>query len=75
MGQEDRSVMGGLTAIGVPPEHNVIVMEVTVMGPGYGECILPSYRERKLGNCRFLPQRGVSTGSTGLLARLRLKSR
>ena len=30
--------MGGLTARGVPPEHNV--MEVTVIGPGYGECIL-----------------------------------
>ena len=38
MGQEGRSVVGGLTAIGVPPEHNV--MEVTVIGPGYGECIL-----------------------------------
>ena len=30
--------MGGLTARGVPPKHNV--MEVTVIGPGYGECIL-----------------------------------
>ena len=30
--------MGGLTALGVPLEHNV--MEVTVIGPGYGECIL-----------------------------------
>lgn len=30
--------MGGLTTLGVPLEHNV--MEVTVIGPGYGECIL-----------------------------------
>ncbi len=38
MGEEGLSVVGGLTAIRVPPEHNV--MEVTVIGPGYGECIL-----------------------------------
>lgn len=38
MGEEGLSVVGGLTAIEVPPEHNV--MEVTVIGPGYGECIL-----------------------------------
>ena len=30
--------MGGLTTRGVPPKHNV--MEVTLVGPGYGECIL-----------------------------------
>ncbi len=30
--------MGGVTTLGVPPEHNV--MEVTVVGPGYGECII-----------------------------------
>ena len=38
MGQEGRSDMVGLTSIGVPPDHNV--MEVTFLGPGYGECIL-----------------------------------
>ncbi len=38
MGQKDRSVMVGLTSIGVPPDHKV--MEVTFLGPGYGECIL-----------------------------------
>ena len=30
--------MGGLTTRRVPPKHNV--MEVTLVGPGYGECIL-----------------------------------
>ena len=30
--------MGGLTPRRVPPKHNV--MEVTLVGPGYGECIL-----------------------------------
>ena len=30
--------MGGVTTLGVPPEHNV--MEVTLIGPGYGECII-----------------------------------
>ena len=30
--------MGGLTTCGAPPEHNV--MEVTLVGLGYGECIL-----------------------------------
>lgn len=30
--------MGGVTILGVPPEHNV--MEVTLVGPGYGECII-----------------------------------
>ena len=30
--------MGGLATLGVPLRHNVI--EVTVIGPGYGECIL-----------------------------------
>ena len=30
--------MGEVTTLGVPPEHNV--MEVTLVGPGYGECII-----------------------------------
>ena len=38
MGQKGRSVMVGLTSLGVPPEQNVI--EVTLVGPGYGECII-----------------------------------
>ena len=38
MGQKGRSTMVGLTAVGIPPEPNVV--EVTLVGPGYGECIL-----------------------------------
>ena len=38
MGQEDRAVNGGLTPVYVSPESDQI--EVSLFGPGYGECAL-----------------------------------
>ncbi len=38
MGKRNHSLHSGLTTAKIPPEHNEI--EVSLFGPGYGECIL-----------------------------------